>query len=399
MEKVQYINNNPEYGIKYDWNKIRKEYKKLNCPADVYNPFSAPITQAKLFVLMSERNVGKTTNWLLVGMIMAWHYGTVIQYVRQTETMIMPKSTQDLFSTILRYEYVSAITEGEYDTIFYKSRRYYFAKSDDAGRIVDVAPDPFMFCCCVEKAMDLKSSHNAPTGDLILFDEFIGKYYYQNEFVRFCDLAKTIIRGRHSPIFVFAANTINPHSTYYNELEIYDVVQRLHTGEHDIVTTSKGTKIYVEIIGTTVEKKRKTSIVNQLFFGFKNPLLASITGEDSWAINNYQHIPEIQEDEEQPEIVSRSLYIYHSNKYVRLDIVQHQTLGICIYAHWATKTHNDSIILTDEMRFDRRYQYLLGRGKVENFVKKCLYENRIYYATNDIGAFVENYVKNICKSA
>lgn len=394
---IEYINGNPEYGIKYDWKKIKKRYRQLECPPDVYDPTTAPVETVRNHVLQSERNVGKTTNWLLIGMIMNVMYGTIIQYVRQTENMIMPKSMQDLFSTILRYQYIEKLTDGEWDSVFYKSRRYYFARTDDAGKVIEYATEPFMFCCCVEKAMDLKSSHNAPTGDLILFDEFIGKYYYQNEFVRFCDLCKTIIRGRRCVTIVYLANTINPHSTYYNELEIYDRLSTMHTGDKDIVTTSKGTKIYVEIIGTTVEKKRKTSIINQLFFGFKNPLLAAITGEDSWAIDNYQHIPERAEDETEPVIISRRLYIQHSNKLVRLDFVEHEKLGLCLYVHWATKTYKDSIILTCDDRFDGRYMYGIGCGNVEKIVKKCFSENRVYYATNDIGAFVENYVENVCK--
>lgn len=397
-EKIKYINDDKQYGIVYDWHLIFKAYRALKCPKDVYNPTTAPISKAKIFVELSERNVGKTTNWLLIGMIMNIMYGTIIQYVRQREEMIMPKSMSDLFDTILKFDYVSKVTGGEYDSVFYKSRRYYYAKTDESGKVIDISPEPFMFCCCVEKADMLKSSHNAPTGDLIIYDEFIGKYYYQNEFVHFCDLVKTIIRGRRSPIVVMLANTINPNSTYFNELEIFDRLQRMKTGENDIVTTAKGTNIYIEIIGTTTEKKRKNNIINQLFFGFKNPLLASITGEDSWAIDNYQHIPEVIEGEEEPEVITHSLYILHSNKLVRLDVVKHDSLGICIYTHWATRTYEDSYIMTVEFRFDKRYHNRLGNRKIESFLMKCFSENRFYYASNDIGAFVENYVQNVCKT-
>lgn len=390
---IKYIQGDKENGIEYDWKLIRKEYKKLECPPDVYDPSELPLNQAKYFVCLSERNVGKTTNWLLLGMVMNKLYGTEIQYIRQREDMIMPKSLKDLFSTILRYNYIEKLTDGEWDCVFYKSRRFYYARSDDSGKITDVAPHHFMFCCNIEKGDDLKSSYNAPLGDLLLFDEFVGKYYANNEYIAFCQLAKTIIRDRRSPIFAFCANTINPHSPYFNEIEIFDTVQHMVQGDKEIVKSSKGTIIYVELIGATIERKRKKSIVNQLFFGFKNPLLGSITGE-SWSIDNYQHIPEITEDEPEPQILSRCLYIYHSNKYVRLDIVQHVNLGICIYAHWATKTHEDSVILTVEDRFDKRYRYGLGSGRIEKFIRKCYAENRFYYATNDVGCFIENYIKN-----
>lgn len=393
MKKIKYIANNKDFGIEYDWKFIKKEYEKLGCPPDVYDPTTAPLGSAKWFVETSERNIGKTTNWLLVGMIMNEHYDTIIQYVRQSEDMIMPKNLIDLFSTILAYDYVEKVTNGKWNSVTYKARRYYYCNVDENGNIIDMSPTHFMFCCCVEKAQDLKSAYNCPTGDLIIYDEFISKYYTPNEFVHFCDLCKTIMRGRRSPILVLLANTINPHSSYYNELEIYDDIQKMKIGENRLITTDIGTKIYVEIIGATGEKKRKNKILNALFFGFKNPLLGAITGEN-WSIKNYQHIPE-DTTKDSVTYLSRELYIYHNGKYVRLDIVEHSELGLCCYAHWATKTHSDSIIFTIADRYDNRFKYRLGNGKVEKLINMLKSENRIYYATNDVGSFVDNYFNTI----
>ena len=391
----KYINNDPQLGIQYDWKIIRKEFKKLKIPPDVYNPCYCPFETAKYFVINSERDVGKTTNFLLLGMVMYKLYGTQIQYVRQIESMIMPKSIRNLFATIISHEYISKITDGQYNTVYYHGRRYYYALADETGKIIETAPEHFMFCCSIDKAIDLKSGYNAPVGDLIIFDEFIGKYYYANEFINFEDLCKTIIRGRRSPIIVMLANTINAHSQYYNELEIYDTISQMHTGDKQIVKTALGTTIYIELIGVVVAKKQKRSIINELFFGFKNPLLGSITGNSEWSFKSYQHIPEYKEGEE-PDTLTRRLYIYHNNKYVRLDMMYHHELGLCCYLHWATRTYSDSIILTIDNRFDNRYHYKLGNPKIEKVINYLLSENRMYYQTNDIGSFVENYLTNIC---
>ena len=120
-----------------------------------------------------------------------------------------------------------------------------------------------------------------------------------------------------------------------------------------------------------------------------NPKLASITGDD-WAIANYQHIPDGDF-----EYVYNKIYIKYSNKYVRLDLVEHEELGLCMYAHWATNTYKDSIILTSEDRTDVRYRYRTGSGKLEMIVRKCFTQNRVYYSTNDVGAYVEAYLQSI----
>lgn len=80
---------------------------------------------------------------------------------------------------------------------------------------------------------------------------------------------------------------------------------------------------------------------------------------------------------------------------MRLDVVHHPELGLCIYTHWATYTYDDSIILTSEERTDKRYRFKFGHGRLEQVLRKAFQQNRVYYATNDVGAFVESYIGSI----
>lgn len=390
-QTLKYIDGNPELGLLYDLKLIERTFRQLDCPKDLFDPFPAMRSGCKYIVDLSERSTGKTTQWLLVGLVMYWLYGCQTQYIRDTEDMILPKSTRDLFSVILKHDYVSKLTDGEYNTITYKARRWFLAYCDEYGTVIREDSTHFCFMASVDKAEVLKSGYNAPFGDLIIFDEFIGKYYTPNQFVRFCDLTKTIIRDRISPLIIMAANTTERHSQYFNELEIYDEVQQLQVGEHKILTSQRGTKIYVDLIGIAPKRRKKRSLVNQLFYGFKNPRLASITGGD-WALDPYQHIP----SKSNARCISRQLYIYHNSKYVRLDVMEDPQLGLCIFIHWATKIYDDSIILTTVDRTDPRYQYKLGPAGVTKLIKYAQDTNRIYYATNDVGSFVKNYL-NYCK--
>ena len=137
---MKYIDNDIQKGIDYDYGKIRKSLKKKKVfVPDAYNPCDCPIEKSAWFIQLSERGIGKTTGWILFGMEMYMQYGTIIQYVRQSENMIMPKNTSDLFSVIIEHDYVSKITNGQYNNIKYKSRRWYFTKTDDDGNIIDEA--------------------------------------------------------------------------------------------------------------------------------------------------------------------------------------------------------------------------------------------------------------------
>ena len=152
-----------------------------------------------------------------------------------------------------------------------------------------------------------------------------------------------------------------------------------------------GTKVFVERIEQPAAAKRQDEIDKVLYYGFPNPKLGAITG-DEWAVGCFQHIPDGD-----THMIYQKLYIKYSNKLVRLDIVSHETLGLCVYAHWATYTYDDSIILTADERTDPRYKFKTGRGRLDQLLRRLFNENRVYYATNDVGMFIESYFGYIRK--
>ena len=397
--KSIYINDDINQGIKYDWNIIRRDFAALGVPDFVYTPVGCPFEKSHIFVNMSDRSVGKTTNWLLLGLCMWKRYGTILHYIRSHVDMIAPKALKDLFSTIIEHHYIEKITDGKYNNVFYRARRWYFAKVSETDEIIELSENHFMFCASVDESGNLKSSYNAPRGDFILFDEFIGKYYPPDEFVYFCDMVKTIIRDRISPIVVFSANTIDRNSPYFNELEIYDSIQTMAQGESSILTSSGGTNVFVEIVGTNVERQKRRSLVNKLFFGFKNPRLASITGAD-WAMKYYPHIPPqvktVHREIEKVEYMAQNIYILYNTKIVRLDIVANEKRGLCVYCHWATNTefYDDSYIFTSGEILDTRYHFKFGdlSAPLPKFIWNLYKQNKFFYSKNDVGAFVEAYI-------
>ena len=221
MKNFKYIDNKEEYGIDIDWKMIFSEYKKLHPPKEVYDPTTVPIGSAKYFQLLSERSSGKTTNWLIIGILLYKHYGIITQYIRQVEDMIKPSVAGEIFKVIINYgdgKYIRWITDGKYNSIYIHWKKAYLCKVDDDGKIIEQDNNHFLQFLSIDNSYNYKSGYNAPTGDLILFDEFIGKSYRPNEYVDFMDLLSTIIRKRKSPIVVMLSNGINLHSTYSKQI-------------------------------------------------------------------------------------------------------------------------------------------------------------------------------------
>ena len=151
--KLEYIDNNIEMGVKYDYALIKKTIKKLGLypkgnkkkgeETDVWNPLHVPFDKAKWFVFMSLRSKGKTTNFLILGLIMNKLYGTVTQYVTQTEPQLFPKNTKGLYNVIISNDYVRKITEGRWSSIVLKARRWYYCNYDESGKISEMSKDYF----------------------------------------------------------------------------------------------------------------------------------------------------------------------------------------------------------------------------------------------------------------
>ena len=388
--KIEYIDGDMRNGIDYDFNFLRKEYKKLKCPADVYNPCHIPFESAKWSVILSERARGKTTNLLLFGMLIYQHYGTGICYIRSSEQMIAPKVSKDLFSNIISWGYVEKITGGKYNNIAYKSRRWYFTHVDEDGNID--AEDTAAFCLMLSIDNNEKYKSSLETkNDFIIFDEFIERYYYPQQFILLCDLIKTIGRSRKSLQIILSANTLDKASPYFSELGITEQIDNMTQGENVIATSLKGTKVYVEILGKRVPKAdKKQQVLNRLYYGFENPKLASITGADTWAMYNYPHTPK------DFKIIQKNHYLIFNDKLLNLEICQSEDNTIFINVHPASKTYEDSVIYSLDFSTNPCYRYMLGHTSIDKWLWDKYNKNLFTYSDNSTGGLVEKYIE-ICK--
>lgn len=383
---MQYINNEIKNGILYDFKKILKRYNEI-VPRDYNFPCKIPFSKSNIHVLLSERNTGKTTNLIIIGMIMNQEYGTIIEYVRDTADAIKPLALCDLLKTINEYDYISKITNGRWNNAFYKANRWYFCNIDDNGEITEQDSTFFMHTVGVNKATLLKSSYNSPKGDIIIFDEFIGNYYRPNEFAQFLDLCSTIIRGRFSAHIFMVANTIDRTSPYFDELEIREYVDNMEKGDSDIVTTSKGTTIYISYMESmTASKSEIKQSHNKKYFGFSNGRINAITG-DGWALSQYPHITA------RGEIITYR-YFQTTSKIFRATLEYTEKLGLVVnIVPTNAEIPDDEIVYTLGEIIEPNTRYRVGYSKIDKLFIELYRRNKWYYATNSVGAYINNYIK------
>ena len=394
MERIKYIDDDPVKGIKYDWKKIRKAFRTLNIPKGLFNPLKADPSKTGYYWALSDRARGKTTQCLLLGMVMNRMYDTIIQYVRNTRDMILPKNLRDLFQTIEECGYIPKITEERWNSVYYYGNRWYYCNRDEDGNIIEKAPSHFCFCTCLDDSDKLKSSYNAPRGDIIIFDEFIMlSGYGYNDFIKFTDIESTIYRKRVCGITFMLSNTIDINSPWIDEFCIRNEVEMMQQGEARYIETEDGTHVFVEIL--TPDQTEQRISFNKRFFGFPNPKLAAITGKGTWAVEHYPHIVPAKENEEQPEVLINRLYLRQAGKLVRLQLVRDK-IGLAVHVFPATRLYDDSVILVHTDITDKREVY--GFGYKSSWIEGIwrLYRaNRFYYARNAEGALVKAYIKAV----
>ena len=393
----KFINGDKNQGLRVDWDLIRKEYKKLKCPADSYNPLYNNMDDDGIIVTMSPRAYGKTTGWLLVSLLLYKHYGLQTTYLRQVKSDVEPKHIKNLFEVILEWGYLEKIFGPDsWNHISYRGQRWTLEHILEDGTIDKKDTNFCMYCDSIDRSDRIKSTLNLPDCVLIIYDEFIATDYLYNEFVRLADIVKTIFRDRVNGNLILLANTIDRNSQYFDELDVRDDIETMEDGEYREITSDLGTKISIEIIAINQTAKRVA--VNKRFFGFKNSKLASITGSATWAMDSYQHIPRDEDEEHPTESIFNRLYIKHCGKLIKLHLVYNKQLGgAVVYVTPATRTYSDSIILTLDEIYEPNHYYGLG-PKEFPIIKKVwiLYSyGRFYYARNSEGSLLKAYIKSV----
>lgn len=394
MKQIKYIDNNQQKGIKIDWNFIFREYKKLKCPSNIYDPTTFPINVVNWGVILSDRSEGKTSAWLLICLLLYKHYQIQTGYIRQTDDMTKSTKTRELFNVAEEFGYVQKIFGKEWNSIYLWQKHFYLCNRDENGKVIDKCDDDFCMVLSVQKSYDYKSSLTKPRMDLLIFDEMISDKYSPNEFILLCQLISTVRRKKLSTKVICLSNMVTPYSEYLDEMGLRSVARKAKAGDREIVNTILGMPIFFEILDGNLKKSADEVHANLSYFGFANKQLSSITGSD-WEIKNYPHLPR-QEEGEVRTIVTRDLYIYCFDEYICMEIWKSSKMGYYInFRPYPLTVPEKGIIFSDQIPSRKNEVY--GTGKGTKFVKiwDLWRQHRDFYSSNEMGHMVDSFLQSL----
>lgn len=393
-EKIKYIENDPTNGIKYNWKKIMKNYRSLGIPREYDYSEIVPFENESLkwYNLNSERSVGKTTNLLLIGMVMNTMYGTQIQLVRHH--IAKASYYRELFNTIVNYkngQYILRLTNNKYNSVKYYQKRFFYTYIEE-GKEIDRAETPFCVSLSADDCYALCSTYEAPRGDLIILDECFNDRNTPDEFLRFVHLHKTIVRERISDKIFVLGNTLDINNIWYRQLMIQNEIRTLKSGDSKIVHTPQGMPIYIHFLQNRTPEKRRR--FNSLHYGFDNPELNAIVGNGEWNVKMYSQTCELKERK----MLLRGIYFnYHDDLFMEASLIDTES-GRYIEVHPAreqsARSGDIQYVLTLPVE---RNQVYFGSDKLSRIIYNFIVKKRIVFNDNETGDLFEKFLTEITK--
>lgn len=398
LQVPKYIYNEPINGIDYNYDLINKEFVKMekscHAPKGLFMPCNTPIDKYKWLTFLSERSSSKTTQWLLYGMTMNSLYRTKIIYVRNDKDQTTQPFIEGLFEYIVlkEYGYIEYLTNGRYNSIHIDrvKKQVFYCKRDDSGLCEEICPESFMDVLNIQESNRYTSGYNAPTGDLIIFDEFSRGHYSDNSWIALNNLIATIRRERLSVKIVMLSNTVSIYHGYLQELGISKDLATMKKGDRRVVTALLGAQVYVEWIDVLMHKTKKFLKGALEYHGFADERLKSIYGGD-W---EYKSFPRIPKDVEHY-IISRNVYLEYLGRLVVVEVMGGDLPCINLRPYLKTEPHEDATVFTDdEMRCYKRNYIKANRTNLK-WLTYAHMNGKVFFGSNEVGIMFESFVKNL----
>lgn len=341
-------------------------------------------------IIFGERSNGKTFAALEYGLKQYVATGKQFAYIRRWREDLRGKRAESLFNAHVANGLISKLTDGEYNSVFYNSNKWYLGTRD--GDKKTVCETPFAYGFCLSESEHDKST-SFPNIATIIFDEFLTRrYYLPDEFMLFMNVLSTIIRDRNDVKIFMLGNTVNKFCPYFSEFGLKNVATQKQ-GTIDVYRFGDaGAVVAVEYAATTNTEKKSNK-----YFCFDNQNLQMITG-GKWEVAIYPHLPV----KYKPRDVVFVFYIVFDETILQANVICNGVDNF-IFIHAKTtpiKDENTALIysLHHNGKPNYRRRLLSTITDLDKKITKYFADDKVFFQSNEIGEIVRNYIQISAKS-
>ncbi len=339
---------------------------------------------AQYNMIIGERSNGKTYSTLEYAVKKWVERGEQTAIVRRWAEDLRGKRAQTIFSSLVSNGFISDITGGQWNGVYYYAGRWYLMATDGDKKVVDSEPFAFAFAIASQEHDKSTSYPNITT---IIFDEFISRTsYLPDEFVLFMNVISTIVRDRKNVKIFMLGNTVNKYCPYFNEMGLKHIKQ-MKQGTIDVYRYGQsGLSVAVEY--TKPNAKGKAS---DLYFAFDNPKLSMITG-GGWEIGIYPHCPV----KYKPRDIKFTYFVQFDGDILQCEIVKIDGQYFT-FVHKKTtpiKNPEKDLIFTPEYSYFRNYRTKITKpfDDVGKMIAGFFMRDKVFYQDNETGEIMRNYL-------
>lgn len=342
-------------------------------------------------MIIGERSNGKTFDVLSLGIANFWQHDKQMAYIRRWQDDFTGKRGAQIFDAVVSAGKVSEITGGEWTGVMYKASRWYLCRGEGENR--EVMERPFCYGFAIS-AQEHDKSTAYPDITHIVFDEFLTRnMYLPDEFVLFMNVLSTIIRDRRDAKIWMLGNTVNKYCPYFAEMGITHI-KDMKPGDIDVYRYGESSlTVAVEFTAPNVQGK-----ASDVYFAFDNPKLSMITGKGTiWEIDIYPHCPMHYA----PKDIIFTYFIKFDADLLQCEIISNGDAVFTFIHRKTTDIKNPDADLIFQTDYDPRPNYRRRISAPPDNIGKKIFSfflsDSVYYADNEIGEIVRNYL-NWCRS-
>lgn len=378
------------YSEYYDTKEIEKVWKSLKIDkAFHFFKLEDIFTNDYSLYMSIRKDAGKTTNALILALILHKIYGITCEYVRNDTAQTTIDSTSKLFETIKYFGYIEKIFK-IYNDVEYSGRTKEFTLvwRSSEGEIERREGESFLGVKSNEKWLSYKSTYNRPKTWLIIWDEFLDSTRPHGKILsELMDNISTFTRDNPRAHVIGLSNTVNKYDAIFDDFAITNDLEHMEFGEYKNIISALGTTLHVELLPVSASRKQSIKDKHIRFYGFNNNKFAHLTGVEAWKGFNYPHLKD-----EAVKDYTLQYFIHHRDRWLSLSVIefedQDKQLAFLV-AKSSPPKYMDRIIFT--------LNPALVNEKLitscSTFLKACINEGRLYFSSNEVGMLFDDFMR------
>ena len=336
-------------------------------------------------IIIGERSNGKTYSILKHGIKKFIDSRGQIAIVRRWKEDITGRRASDIFTALITDGTIKALSNGEYEGIYYYAGKFYLCQYDEKGKALYNDNDCLGYCFALSDTEHNKSI-SYPNITTIFFDEFLTKHLYLNdEFVLFMNTVSTIVRQRDNVQIFMAGNTVNKFCPYFQEMGLKHI-SKMAQGDIDVYKYGNSQLTVAVEYCSSIAKAKKSNF----YFAFDNPKLQMITS-GKWELDIFPHIPCKYKKRD----VLFDFFIEFDGNTIHGEIININNDIILYFHEKTTPIKEGSFVYTLAENTSLYYNRSIYKPNFNGGLKIVwlLEHGKAFYQNNDVGNIVSNYLK------